>query len=55
MPSRPNQPLSSLTRRSFLAATGAGAAALAAPRRLLAGPPSPSKDAAFLTANLVAG
>jgi hypothetical protein len=54
MPSRPIQPFSSLTRRAFLAATGAGAAVLATPRRLLAGAPTPAKDAAFLTANLVA-
>jgi sugar phosphate isomerase/epimerase len=52
MPSRPDRTPSSLTRRAFLAATGAAAAF--APRRLLAGPPSPSKDAAFNAANLVA-
>jgi sugar phosphate isomerase/epimerase len=43
-----------LSRRAFLAATGAGAAALAAPRALLAGAPTPSKHVAFNTANLVA-
>ena len=54
MPSRSSQPPSSLTRRAFLATTGAGAAALAAPRSLFAGAPTPGKHAAFLTANFVA-
>jgi L-ribulose-5-phosphate 3-epimerase len=54
MSPRSRQPPSSLTRRAFLAATGAGAAALAAPRSLLAGPPTPAKDPTFNTANLVA-
>ena len=54
MPSRSSQPPSSLTRRAFLATTGAGAAVLAAPRSLLAGSPTPAKHAAFNTANLVA-
>jgi len=54
MPARSSLPPSSLTRRAFLAATGAGAAALAAPRSLLAGPPMPAKNPAFNTANLVA-
>ena len=54
MPSRSSPSPSSLTRRSFLAATGAGAAALAVPRSLLAGAPTPAKHAAFNTANLVA-
>jgi L-ribulose-5-phosphate 3-epimerase len=52
MTARSSQPHSSLTRRAFLAATGA-AAALAAPARLLAGVPTPAKDVAFNTANLV--
>ena len=52
--SRSARPPSSLTRRAFLAATGAGAAALAAPRSLLAGTPTPAKNPAFNTANLVA-
>ena len=52
--SRSARPPSSLTRRAFLAATGAGAAALAAPRSLLAGAPTPAKNPAFNTANLVA-
>ena len=51
---RSSQPLSALTRRAFLVATGAGAAVLAAPRSLLAGAPTPTKHAAFNTANLVA-
>lgn len=42
------------TRRAFLAATGTGVAALAAPRRLLADAPMPAKHVAFNTANLVA-
>jgi L-ribulose-5-phosphate 3-epimerase len=42
------------TRRAFLAATGTAVAALAAPRRLLAGAPTPAKHVAFNTANLVA-
>jgi L-ribulose-5-phosphate 3-epimerase len=50
---RPGQPPCSLTRRAFLAATGAGVTALAAPRRLLAGAPVPGRHAAFNTANLV--
>ena len=54
MAHRSSRPPSSLTRRAFLAATGAGAAALAAPRRLLAGSPTPGKHVAFNTANLVA-
>jgi L-ribulose-5-phosphate 3-epimerase len=54
MPSRPSAPPSSLTRRAFLAATGAGAAACAAPRGLLAGTPTSAKRVAFNTANLVA-
>ena len=54
MTSRSNQPPSSLTRRAFLVATGAGAAVLGAPRSLLAGSPTPSKHPAFVTANLVA-
>jgi sugar phosphate isomerase/epimerase len=52
--SRSARPPSSLTRRAFLAATGAGAAAFAAPRSLLAGAPTPAKNPAFNTANLVA-
>ena len=51
---RPSPLPHSLTRRGFLAATGAGAAALAAPRGLLAGAPTPAKHVAFNTANLVA-
>jgi sugar phosphate isomerase/epimerase len=54
MSARPSQPPSALTRRAFLAATGAGAAALAAPRSLLAAAPTPARDPAFNTANLVA-
>jgi sugar phosphate isomerase/epimerase len=54
MPDRPSLPPSSPTRRAFLAATGAGIAALAAPRSLLAAVPAPAKDPAFNTANLVA-
>lgn len=54
MPSRPGPASSSLTRRAFLAAAGAGAAVLAGPGRLLAGSPTPGKHAAFLTANFVA-
>jgi sugar phosphate isomerase/epimerase len=54
MPSRFDPPSCSLTRRAFLAATGVGAALLGAPRRLLAAAPTPAKDAAFNTANLVA-
>jgi L-ribulose-5-phosphate 3-epimerase len=54
MESRSSQPPSSLTRRAFLAATGAGAAVLGAPRSLFAGSPKPGKDTAFNTANLVA-
>jgi sugar phosphate isomerase/epimerase len=45
---------SSLSRRAFLAATGAGAVAAVSPRVLLAGSPTAAKDPAFLTANLVA-
>ena len=45
---------SSLSRRAFLAATGAGAVAAVSPRILLAGSATPAKDPAFLTANLVA-
>jgi sugar phosphate isomerase/epimerase len=52
--SRSSQLPSSLTRRAFLAATGAGAVAAISPRVLLAGAPSPAKHAAFNTANLVA-
>ena len=54
MSARSSRPTSSLTRRAFLAATGAGAAALAAPRSLLAAAPAAAKDPAFNTANLVA-
>jgi sugar phosphate isomerase/epimerase len=54
MTRRSSQPPSPLTRRAFLAATGAGAAALAAPRRLFADVPTPAKNVAFNTANLVA-
>ena len=54
MPSRPSPPLLSLTRRAFLAATGAGAAVLGARGRVLAGAPTPGKHPAFLTANFVA-
>jgi sugar phosphate isomerase/epimerase len=54
MPARSSQPLPSLSRRAFLAATGAGAVAAVSPRVLLAGPPTPAKDPAFNTANLVA-
>jgi len=54
MNDRPRHLPTPLTRRAFLAATGAGAAALAAPRGLLAGAPVPSKHVAFNTANLVA-
>ncbi len=53
MPARSSQP-PSLTRRAFLAATGAGAIVAASPRDLLAAPPTPAKDPAFNTANLVA-
>ncbi len=49
-----NPKRSSLSRRSFLAATGAGAVAAVTPRVLLAGAPTPAKDPAFNTANLVA-
>jgi hypothetical protein len=45
---------SPLSRRSFLATTGAGAVAALSPRVLLAGPPIPARDPAFNTANLVA-
>ncbi len=45
---------SSLSRRAFLGATGAGAVAAVSPRVLLAGSPAAAKDAAFNTANLVA-
>ena len=51
MTERPSHPL---TRRAFLAATGGGAVALAAPRGLYAGSPTPAKHVAFNTANLVA-
>jgi L-ribulose-5-phosphate 3-epimerase len=54
MPSRSSPPPSSLTRRAFLAATGAGAAAALAPRDLRASAATPAKNAAFNTANLVA-
>lgn len=54
MPSRSSQPPSSLTRRAFLAATGAGAAIALAPQDLLASAATPAKNAVFLTANLVA-
>ena len=51
---RTNHPLFLLSRRSFLAASGAGAAVLVAPGRLLAGAPVRGKHPAFNTANLVA-
>jgi L-ribulose-5-phosphate 3-epimerase len=54
MLSRPSSPPSSLTRRAFLAAAGAGAAACAAPRGPLVGTPTSAKRVAFNTANLVA-
>ncbi len=54
MSARSSQPPSSLTRRAFLAATGAGAAIALAPRDLLASAATPAKNAAFNTANLVA-
>jgi hypothetical protein len=54
MPSRASQPPSSLSRRSFLAATGAGAATGLAPRALFADAPVPAKRVVFNTANLVA-
>lgn len=54
MPSRASQPPSSLSRRSFLAATGAGAATALAPRVLFADTPAPAKRVVFNTANLVA-
>lgn len=53
MVSRAGTPPRPLTRRAFLAASSAGAAALAAPRGLAAAPPDPSRHAAFVTANLV--
>jgi len=54
MPSRASQPPSSLSRRSFLAATGAGAATALAPRALFADASVPAKRVVFNTANLVA-
>ena len=54
MPSRSSPSPSSFTRRAFLAVTGAGAAACATRRGLPAGTPTPAKNAAFNTANLVA-
>ena len=54
MTDRASHPPAPLSRRSFLAATGAGAATLLAPRGLFAGAPVPSKHVAFNTANLVA-
>ncbi|HUL79074.1 MAG TPA: sugar phosphate isomerase/epimerase family protein [Vicinamibacteria bacterium] len=53
MPERSSPPPSSLTRRAFLAATGAGAAALSAPRSLLAAGATPASRVSFNTANLV--
>ena len=52
--SRSTRPPSSLTRRAFLGAAGAGAAVLGAPRSLRAGVATPGKHVAFNTANLVA-
>jgi sugar phosphate isomerase/epimerase len=43
-----------LSRRAFLAATGAGAVAAVSPRVVSAAAPTPAKDPAFNTANLVA-
>lgn len=54
MSTRSSQSPSSLTRRAFLAATGAGAATALAPRGLRASPATPAKHAVFNTANLVA-
>jgi sugar phosphate isomerase/epimerase len=45
---------SPLSRRAFLAATGAGAVAAVSPRVVLAASPTPARDPAFNTANLVA-
>jgi len=53
MSERSSQPPSPLTRREFLAATGAGAAALSNPRRLLAAGVPPASRVSFNTANLV--
>jgi L-ribulose-5-phosphate 3-epimerase len=52
--SRSTRPPSSLSRRAFLGAAGAGAAVLGAPRSLRAGTVTPGKHVAFNTANLVA-
>jgi sugar phosphate isomerase/epimerase len=51
---RPSPLPHSLSRRTFLAATGLGAAHVLAPRGLFVGAPVPSKHVAFNTANLVA-
>jgi sugar phosphate isomerase/epimerase len=54
MTTRSDRPPSSLSRRAFLAATGAGAATALGSRALFAAAPVPSRHAVFNTANLVA-